>query len=400
MTERLHKLLARVGVGSRRQVEAWIAEGRITVNGVVVGAGAAASAEDDVRLDGRRLALSQAASQPMRVLAYYKPPGEVCTRVDPEGRPTVFEKLPRLRGGRWVAIGRLDLATQGLLLFTTDGELANRLMHPSREIEREYAVRTLGELSPAARQALLAGVELEDGPARLERLAEAGGEGANRWYHVVLREGRNREVRRLFEAVGLQVSRLLRLRYGSYALPRGRRTGQVWELTPAEVGQLAALVDLEAPVVEAPRRAGAERRGRASGGPREGRAAAGEQGRRRGPGKPPGQGRTQGRDRTRAEDGSQGRPASATRNSNAAARAERPQGPRRPDRPGRAPSAERRGPSDRPGPSTQARPATPSARAVRPAPPGRGARPGTAKAGSSRPGAGRSTRPGGGRRGR
>lgn len=271
MAERIQKLLARAGVGSRRQVEEWVAAGRITVNGAPATPGTPVGPQDDVRLDGRRLALAAAGRPQMRVLAYYKPPGEVCTRQDPEGRPTVFEKLPRLKGGRWVAIGRLDLSTQGLLLLTTDGELANRLMHPSREIEREYAVRTLGELSPAAERALREGVQLEDGPARVERLEPAGGEGANRWYRLVLREGRNREVRRLFEAVGLPVSRLLRVRYGSYALPRGRRTGQSWELSPAEVTELAALVGLEPPAAEPPSR---PPRPRAGAGARPGRQGA------------------------------------------------------------------------------------------------------------------------------
>lgn len=271
--ERLHKLLARAGVGSRRQIEEWIRAGRVSLNGATATVGASGRPGDDIRIDGRAVTLDPAlAGAAPRVLAYHKPQGEICTRSDPEGRPTVFDRLPRLRGARWISIGRLDLNTQGLLLFTTDGELANRLMHPAQEVEREYAVRTLGELTPVAQQQLLCGVALEDGPARVASVVPAGGTGANRWYTVVLREGRNREVRRLFEAVGLPVSRLMRVRFGSYVMPRGRRVGQVWELDPGEVAALAAAVGVHLPAGERRRptrpAGAAERRPRAAAAPR------------------------------------------------------------------------------------------------------------------------------------
>jgi len=239
--ERLHKVLARAGLGSRREIETWMEAGRVAVNDEVVGLGHTFHVGDIIAIDGRRVPKWKLSTIERRVLAYYKPVGEVCTRHDEEGRPTVFEHLPRLRQGRWVVIGRLDLNTQGLLLFTNDGALAHGLMHPSREVEREYAVRVLGEFPPVLQQKLLDGIELDDGPAHFDRLLEAGGEGANQWWHVVLREGRQREVRRLFEAVGLTVSRLIRFRYGSCVLTRAHRTGHVWELEPDAVNALAEL---------------------------------------------------------------------------------------------------------------------------------------------------------------
>jgi 23S rRNA pseudouridine2605 synthase len=242
--ERLHKVLARAGLGSRREIEAWIAAGRVTVNGAAAGTGQLFHAGDVIAIDDRRVPEWKLAAIERRVLAYYKPVGEVTTRHDEEGRPTVFDHLPRLRQGRWVAVGRLDLNTQGLLLFTNDGALAHGLMHPSREVEREYAVRVLGEFPPVLQQKLLDGIELDDGPARFERLSAAGGEGANQWWHVMLREGRQREVRRLFEAVGLTVSRLIRFRYGSCVLTRAHRTGHLWELKPDDVAALAELAGL------------------------------------------------------------------------------------------------------------------------------------------------------------
>jgi len=250
--ERLHKVLARAGLGSRREIETWIQAGRVTVNDVAVTTGQVFHAGDVIAIDGRRVPKWKLEAIERRVLAYYKPVGEICTRQDEEGRPTVFEHLPRLRQGRWVVIGRLDLNSQGLLLFTNDGELAHGLMHPSREVEREYAVRVLGEFPPVLQQKLLDGVELDDGPAHFDRLLEAGGEGANQWWHVMLREGRQREVRRLFEAVGLTVSRLIRFRYGSCVLTRAHRTGHIWELDAAEVDALAELAGL--PPAPAPKR--------------------------------------------------------------------------------------------------------------------------------------------------
>ncbi len=226
---KLHKVLAQSGVGSRREMEDLILAGRVSVNGEPAHLGQRILPTDQIRVNGkiikRRLRPAQA-----RVLAYHKPTGEVVSFKDPEGRPTVFQHLPKLQGAKWTAVGRLDINTEGLLLFTTSGDLANRLMHPSYGAEREYAVRVLGELDSAARDQLLKGVELGDGPARFLSLEEAGGEGANRWWRVVIAEGRNREVRRMFEAVGLTVSRLIRVRYASVVLPAGLRRGDFVEL--------------------------------------------------------------------------------------------------------------------------------------------------------------------------
>ncbi len=238
MSTRLHKWLADAGLGSRRQIEDWIREARVSVDGKVAEIGTQVEGTEAIRVDGNLVYARSTTAAPCKVLAYYKPEGQVCTRRDPDGRPTVFDGLPNIRGGRWVAVGRLDVGTQGLLLFTSDGGLANGLMHPSSEVEREYAVRVLGELDESHKQALLSGVELEDGPAHFDRIEAQGGTGANTWYHVVLREGRNREVRRLFAAVGLTVSRLIRVRYGSVELRRGLRPGRWQFLEPDEVEAL------------------------------------------------------------------------------------------------------------------------------------------------------------------
>ena len=236
--ERLQKLLAAAGYGSRREIEAWISAGRLRLNGALAKLGDRAAPGDRIELDGKPLALRAAAAQP-RVLLYHKPDGEMVTRSDPEGRPTVFQRLPAIPGGKWVAVGRLDINTAGLLLLTDSGDLANRLMHPRYEVEREYAVRVLGELRPEERAQLLGGVALADGTARFDRLEPSGAaEGANRWYRVVLREGRNREVRRLFEALGRKVSRLLRVRYGPVALPRDLRPGRWVELDGRTVAEI------------------------------------------------------------------------------------------------------------------------------------------------------------------
>ena len=227
---RLQKLLAEAGLGSRRTIEDWIRAGRVSVGGRTAQLGERASPTDEVRLDGRRLDLSAEEPTP-ELLLYYKPVGEVTTRRDPAGRPTVFERLPMPHHGRWISVGRLDVNTAGLLLLTTDGKLAHRLMHPSGEVEREYLVRVRGRPGPEAIRALLRGVVLGDGPARFDRIrAEAPGQGAHSSFRVVLREGRNREVRRLWEAVGFEVSRLLRIRYGPVELPRGMRPGTVRRL--------------------------------------------------------------------------------------------------------------------------------------------------------------------------
>lgn len=241
MSERLQKFLAGVGLGSRRQVEEWIRQQRILVNDVPAQLGMQVSPTDQIRIDGKMVHTSSYRHR-RRVLAYYKPVGEVTTRHDPEGRPTVFDRLPPLREGRWIVVGRLDLNTQGLLLVTNDGELAHRLMHPSSEIEREYAVRVLGVVAPELIRRLTEGVTLEDGLARFNEIREAGGEGANHWYHVILREGRNREVRRLWESQGITVSRLVRIRYGPVNLRRGLRPGRWDELESVQMNELLAAV--------------------------------------------------------------------------------------------------------------------------------------------------------------
>ncbi|GMR20627.1 MAG: 23S rRNA pseudouridine(2605) synthase RluB [Gammaproteobacteria bacterium] len=235
--EKLQKVLARAGLGSRRELEGWIADGRVSVDGKVARLGDRAEAHQTLRVDGRILPASSQAPR-RRVLVYYKPEGEVCTRSDPQGRPTVFQNLPGLRHSRWIMVGRLDLNTAGLLLFTTDGELANRLAHPSMEIEREYAVRVLGEVTQAMLTRLRKGVALEDGPASFDSIRDVGGEGANHWYHVTLREGRHREVRRLWEAIGVTVSRLTRVRYGPLSLPRKLRIGRWQELEMKDIQAL------------------------------------------------------------------------------------------------------------------------------------------------------------------
>ncbi len=253
--ERLQKLLARTGLGSRRQIEEWIRAGRVKINGVRAELGAQVTGRERITVDGQQVRLpAPDKPAPRRVLAYHKPVGEVCTRSDPEGRPTVFANLPVLRSGRWVAIGRLDVNTAGLLLFTTDGELAHRLMHPSSGVEREYAARVVGEAAPEQLRSLLRGVELDDGPAHFDRVADGGGAGTNHWYHVVLSEGRRREVRRLWDAVGHPVSRLIRVRYGPVQLARRLRPGRWEELDSQSRDQLltAAGLSPEAPPVRKP----------------------------------------------------------------------------------------------------------------------------------------------------
>ncbi|QQD21946.1 23S rRNA pseudouridine(2605) synthase RluB [Venatoribacter cucullus] len=244
MNERIQKLLALAGVGSRREIEGWIAEGRVTVNGVMARLGDRGGRHDDVRVDGRSIDLKD-VGRSVRILAYNKPVGEVCTRTDPEGRPTVFEHLPRTKGERWVNIGRLDINTSGLLLFTTDGELANKLMHPSSGIDREYAVRVRGDVDDAMIARLKEGVLLEDGMARFTDIQYFDGDGQNKWYHVVLMEGKNREVRRLWESQGVTVSRLKRVRYGCIFMPSNVPVGTWVELAQKDVNDLYDLVGLE-----------------------------------------------------------------------------------------------------------------------------------------------------------
>jgi len=279
-SEKLHKVLADVGLGSRRSLERWIEAGRVSVNGVRAKLGARVVPTDLIRVDGRRISrhppgTRRSEGTKVRVLRYHKPVGEICSRADPVGRRSVFHRLPNIVGGRWIAVGRLDINTCGLLLFTNTGELAHRLMHPSSGIEREYAVRVLpwssteGTESPRAKlivnansiqsnlsdeatsnkmvsaallKRLKEGIQLEDGLARFERITDIGGQGQNHWYHVVVKEGKNHEVRRLWEATGLRVSRLIRIRYGSVELTRSLRPGRWEELTPKEVMELATSV--------------------------------------------------------------------------------------------------------------------------------------------------------------
>ncbi len=244
MSERIQKLLATAGVGSRREVERMIEAGRITVNGEVATLGGKAHWGDAIALDGKALRLEQRSETLQRVLVYHKPEGEVCTRSDPEGRPTIFAKLPPIRAGRWIAVGRLDINTSGVILMTTDGDLANRLMHPSSEIEREYATRVFGDVDDELLQRLTQGVELEDGMARFNTIRDAGGQGANHWYHVTLNEGRNREVRRLWESQGVKVSRLIRVRFGFVALRRGLKTSEWDELNRDAINDLRQTVGM------------------------------------------------------------------------------------------------------------------------------------------------------------
>jgi 23S rRNA pseudouridine2605 synthase len=239
--ERIQKVMAQAGVGSRRQIESWVKEGRITVDGKTAEIGQLITREQRFTLNGKPIRLRPKA--PTRVLILNKPEGTICSRNDPEHSKTVFELLPRTKHDRWVLVGRLDINTSGLLLATNNGELANRLMHPSSEIEREYAVRVLGEATPEQLQQLLDGIELEDGPAAFLSISDAEGTGSNRWYHVVLKEGRNREVRRLWDAVGLKVSRLIRIRYGMIGLPRLLR-GQYKDLPEKQITQLMQSVGM------------------------------------------------------------------------------------------------------------------------------------------------------------
>lgn len=245
---RIQKVLADAGLGSRRQIEGWIEAGRIEINGQVAKLGDRIAPGDRVRLDRRDLRLAPPSAEPLRVIAYNKPEGEVVTRHDPEGRPTIFRHLPPLEQGRWIAVGRLDINTSGLLLLTNNGDLANKLMHPSQAIEREYAVRILGEVPKEALKSLVHGVELDDGSAHFEEIVESSiGQGANRWFHVLLREGRNREVRRLWEAVGLKVSRLIRVRFANVILGPRVFSHHWRDLTGEELDGLLAMVGMKKP---------------------------------------------------------------------------------------------------------------------------------------------------------
>ena len=255
---KLHKVLAEAGLGSRRDMEDLIISGRVSVNGEPAHIGQRILPTDHVRINGK-LIQRRVSKKPPRVLVYHKPAGEIVSHNDPDGRPSVFDRLPTMKAGKWLAVGRLDFNTEGLLLFTTSGDLANRLMHPRYGIDREYAVRTLGELEEGMRQKLLAGVELEDGLAQFSKIADGGGEGINKWYRVVIGEGRNREVRRMFEAIGLTVSRLIRTRYGAMTLPSGLKRGRWEEMDENTVRDLLAAYGIEKkmPPSGDPRAAGA-----------------------------------------------------------------------------------------------------------------------------------------------
>jgi 23S rRNA pseudouridine2605 synthase len=241
---KLHKVLAQSGIGSRRDMEQMIVEGRVLVNGEVAHTGMRISFGDRIQIDEKPVRV-RIAPPPARVIAYHKPAGEVVSHDDPQQRPSVFRKLPRLAHGKWQSVGRLDINTEGLLLFTTSGDLANKLMHPRFGVEREYAVRVLGQLEPEAREKLLAGIEIDGQSASFAAIEDGGGEGANRWFRVVILEGRNREVRRLFDAVGLTVSRLIRVRYGCVVLPRGLRRGDWVDLSETDVRALRQLTGVQ-----------------------------------------------------------------------------------------------------------------------------------------------------------
>ena len=248
---KLHKVLAQAGLGSRLEVERWIDDGRITVNGELAHKGQRIQLGDNIKVDGKPVKV-RIDPPAVRVLAYHKPAGEVVTLDDPQNRPTVFRRLPKLHNGKWQSVGRLDLNTEGLLLFTSSGTLANNLMHPRFGLEREYAVRVLGALTKEEKQLLTTGVQLEDGEASFGSIEDGGGEGANVWYRVTISEGRNREVRRMFESVGRAVSRLIRIRYGAMQLPRGLRRGAWMELDEKDV---QALIQASGVAMPKPKRA-------------------------------------------------------------------------------------------------------------------------------------------------
>lgn len=326
---KLHKVLAEGGLGSRRDMEELIIAGRVSVNGEPAHIGQRILPTDQVRINGKLLQ-RKVSNKPPRVLVYHKPAGEIVSNSDPEGRATVFDRLPNMKAAKWLAVGRLDFNTEGLLLFTTSGDLANRLMHPRYGIEREYAVRTLGELEEGMRQKLLAGVELEDGVAQFSKIADGGGEGANRWYRVTITEGRNREVRRMFEAVGLTVSRLIRTRYGVMTLPHGLKRGRWEELEENAVRGLLAVSGLEKSGSANPRQQDRQSKGQS-------RAPSGnvrEQSRSQGTGQGRGQGPGQSRGRAHGQEPGQAPSqwrAEGPANRAGGPNAKRPSKPRQPD---------------------------------------------------------------------
>jgi len=274
--QKLQKVLANLGLGSRRKMERWIEDGRVTVDGSVATLGDRVHAGQALRLDGKPLEVD--AAEQVRVLLYHKPVREVCSRDDPEGRKTVFERLPKLKSGRWISVGRLDFNTSGVLLFTTDGALANALMHPSSAIEREYLVRVMGRVDEPMLERLKDGVKLDDGPARFSDIQEGGGDGINRFFYVVLMEGRNREVRRLWESQGTTVSRLKRVRYGEVFLPSKLKKGQWLELPQRDVDVIYQMAGLPTKEVASLSKKDLERRQRFA---KKGQRVAGRRSRRR-----------------------------------------------------------------------------------------------------------------------
>jgi 23S rRNA pseudouridine2605 synthase len=292
---KLHKVLAEAGLGSRRDMEELIIAGRVSVNGEPAHIGQRILPTDQVRINGK-LIQRKVSRRPPRVLIYHKPAGEIVSSNDPEGRASVFDRLPTMKAGKWLAVGRLDFNTEGLLLFTTSGDLANRLMHPRYGIDREYAVRTLGELEEGMRQKLLAGIELDDGTAQFSKIADGGGEGVNKWYRVTIAEGRNREVRRMFESIGLTVSRLIRTRYGALTLPRGLKRGRWEEMDENGVRELLTVSGLDKIAGQSqPGKGRSESQDRQRGADRDINGNEKASGQRRGSGQgPDNQGRTQG----------------------------------------------------------------------------------------------------------
>ncbi|MBV1911480.1 MAG: pseudouridine synthase [Kangiellaceae bacterium] len=248
--EKLQKIMANAGVASRRESEKWIQAGRVSVNGKISEIGDRALLTDKIRVDGKILRVTKPEDFQRKMIAYHKPEGEISTRKDPEGRPTIFDSLPTVRNSRWLSVGRLDFNTSGLIFFTNDGNLANKLMHPSLEIVRKYAVRVRGQVTDDILKQLQSNVDLGDGDANFDTIEDGGGEGANHWYHVTLKEGRNREVRRLWEAFDIQVSRLHRIKYGPFELPRAIKRGRYRELTPEELVEFEKLAGLQSTKVK------------------------------------------------------------------------------------------------------------------------------------------------------
>ncbi len=258
--EKLQKIMASAGIASRRESERWIQDGRVSVNGKIAQVGDRATIKDRIRVDGKPIRVTDPETFQRKMIVYHKPEGEISSKKDPEGRPTIFDTLPKIRNSRWLSVGRLDFNTSGLIFFTNDGDLANKLMHPSLEIVRKYAVRVRGQVTDDILRQLQTHVDLDDGEAHFETIEDAGGEGSNHWYHVTLKEGRNREVRRLWEAFEIQVSRLHRIQYGPFELPRALKRGRWRELTPDELADFEKLVGLKSKKIKVVRQVKSKQR--------------------------------------------------------------------------------------------------------------------------------------------